>query len=309
MKFSITIPAYKTKYLDKAIQSVLCQTYSDWELIIVDDFSPEDIQAVVKNYLNDKRIRYYRNSRNCGAKNVVENWNICLSYCTGDYVICIGDDDLLKPCCLKEYSELIQKYPNLNVYHAWTEIIDEDGKVFDIQEPRPEWESGLLALYFRWKGRIQFIGDFCYKTEHLRKNGGYFFLPYAWGSDDITAFRAAIDDGVANTSVPCFQYRENRLSISSSSDDEGKMLAVKEQEKWYTKVLTELKQGNPECELTNITLNYLQEYLNTRYEVHVYSDLHKHPSHVFHWLKIRKDYHLSLFYIIKVFLGTLIKRR
>ena len=100
MTFSITIPAYKTRFLDEAIHSVIAQTYQDWQLVIVDDCSPEDLKSIVEPYLADSRVEYYRNEKNCGAVDVVDNWNICLSHCTGDYVICMGDDDRLLPCCL-----------------------------------------------------------------------------------------------------------------------------------------------------------------------------------------------------------------
>ena len=124
MKFSVTIPAYKAQFLNEAIKSVVSQTYAEWDLVIVDDCSPESLQTIVKPYLTDSRIRYYRNEKNCGAINVVDNWNICLSYCTGDYVICMGDDDRLLPTCLADYKTLIERYPNLNVYHTRTEIIN-----------------------------------------------------------------------------------------------------------------------------------------------------------------------------------------
>ena len=78
MKFSITIPAYKAAFLPEAIESCLAQTYSDFELIVVDDASPEDIAGIVHRY-EDRRIKYYRNEHNYGAINVVENWNRCLA--------------------------------------------------------------------------------------------------------------------------------------------------------------------------------------------------------------------------------------
>ena len=83
MKFSITIPAYRSQFLKEAINSVVNQTWQDWELVIVDDCSPEDLRSVVNPFLADSRISYYRNEKNCGAINVVDNWNICLSHCTG----------------------------------------------------------------------------------------------------------------------------------------------------------------------------------------------------------------------------------
>ena len=114
MKFSVTIPAYKAKFLKEAIVSALSQPYKNFELIIVDDDSPENLKAIVDSF-SDTRIRYYRNLQNCGAVNVVDNWNICLSYCTGEYVICMGDDDRLLPNCLNEYFGLIVSYWFLDV--------------------------------------------------------------------------------------------------------------------------------------------------------------------------------------------------
>lgn len=159
MEFSITIPAFKQKYLYEAIESCLAQTYKDFELIIVDDASPEDLKSVVDRF-QDSRIRYYRNEKNCGALHVVDNWNICLGYAKGDYVICMGDDDCLLPSCLEEYSKLIDKYPDLDIYHGMTEIIDENGNVTNMQEARPEREGMYSMISGRLRNsRLQYIGD------------------------------------------------------------------------------------------------------------------------------------------------------
>lgn len=244
MNFSIIIPAFKKTFLDEAIQSVCTQTYQDWELIIVDDCSPENLYAIVEPYLKDQRIRYYRNEKNCGAVDVVDNWNICFSYCKGDYVICMGDDDRLLPCCLAEYKTLIEKYPGLNVYHARTEIINEEGRVVDHQEERPEWESVLSLVWNRWASRNkQYIGDFCYNAQFLKGVGGYYKLPLAWGSDDVTAAMAAKEGGIANTKTCGFQYRENSQTITSSSKNARlKLDATLEQYEWFGNLLTELSQ-------------------------------------------------------------------
>lgn len=234
MKFSVTIPSYKSRYLKEAIESIVTQTYENWELVIVDDCSPENLYDIVAPFLSDSRIRYYRNKKNCGAVDVVDNWNICLEYCTGEYVICIGDDDRLKQCCLEEYRKLIEKYPGLEIYHARTEIIDENSAPKFLQEERPEWESALSLLWNRWDNREnQYIGDFCYDTQALRRNGGYYKLPLAWGSDDISAVRAATSKGIANTLIPCFEYRQNSQTITSSKNARTKLEATLASHKWF----------------------------------------------------------------------------
>ncbi len=246
MKFSITIPAYKSHFLNEAVRSVVSQTYPDWELIIVDDCSPEDLHSIVEPFLTDNRIQYHRNKQNFGAVNVVDNWNKCLSYCTGDYVICMGDDDRLQSCCLEEYKKLIEKYPALNVYHTRTEIIDEKGKVIALQESRPEWESAISLLWHRWADRdLQFMGDFCLRTSFLKGIGGYFKLPLAWGTDDATSFIAAQENGIANTQVFCFQYRESPYTISRSPAYAKIKIEVQtRQYHWYQKMLEELSSSH-----------------------------------------------------------------
>ena len=218
MKFSITIPAFKRAFLHEAIESCLAQTYEDFELIIVDDASPEDLKSVVDQF-DDKRIRFYRNEKNCGALNVVDNWNICLGYAQGDYVICMGDDDKLLPSCLETYGRPIEKYPDLNLYHALTEIIDEHSQFMRMQEMRPEREGLFSMIYGRLFGaRMQYIGDWMIRTDFLRSIGGYVDYPFAWGSDDMTAYLAAQGKGVANAQIPMFEYRESSVTISRSGN-------------------------------------------------------------------------------------------
>ena len=104
--FSILIPAYKQKFLKIAIESCLLQTYSNLEVVILNDNSPEKLKCVI-NEFNDSRIKYYENNKNYGSERLVDTWNKGISLCTGDFVICMGDDDCLKPNCLKCYYNII----------------------------------------------------------------------------------------------------------------------------------------------------------------------------------------------------------
>ena len=293
-KFSITIPAYKRTYLKDAIDSCLVQTYKDFELIIVNDSSPEDLESIVRLY-SDTRIRYYKNEINCGAVNVVDNWNKCLEYATGDYIICMGDDDMLLPNCLEEYDKLIGKYPGLGVYHAWTQIINENGEFVNITEARPEYESVYSLIWHRWDNRNkQFIGDFLFDANLLRKNGGFYKLPLAWASDDLTATIAAAQNGIANTQSICFSYRVNSQTISSSNYSDIKMDAIIEESKWYevflkTKPTTELDIKFWECIIRIMHLHFEKQKGQT-----VAKDLKSNSLlRVIHWIKKRKKYNLN----------------
>lgn len=294
-KFSITIPAFKARYLAEAIESCLNQTYQYFEVIIVDDCSPENLGSIVSPYLKDNRVRFYRNEKNCGAVDVVDNWNICLGYCTGDYVICMGDDDRLKPCCLEEYSKLIQQYPGIGLVHGWTEIIDENGDFLSMQHPRPLFEGAMSLWWNRWNGRgTQYIGDWCFNVEQLRKEGGFYKVPLAWSSDDISAVRAAALNGVANTQVLCFEYRQNRYTISSSGNADMKMNAILKERQWYRDFIKQYESSDPAEQKYKVLLeSELEQHFREKFKLQLAGFMKDNAMSVFHWLKVKSKYGLS----------------
>ena len=111
---SFVLPAYKAQFLKEAIASILSQTYQNFELVIVDDASPEDLESIVSEF-NDIRVRYYRNEQNIGGTDLVKQWNHCLTFATGDYVILAADDDVYDKEFLAEAERLFKKYPNVPV--------------------------------------------------------------------------------------------------------------------------------------------------------------------------------------------------
>jgi len=95
---SICIPTYKgERTLGAAIESVLAQTLTDFELVVIDDQSPDGTKVLVANYA-DERIRYVRNEANLGPQG---NWNRCLSESRGKYFKLLPHDDVLDPACLQ----------------------------------------------------------------------------------------------------------------------------------------------------------------------------------------------------------------
>ena len=307
--FSILVPAYKSAYLRECIDSIMVQTYKNFELIIVDDASPENLKAIVDKY-DDSRIRYYRNETNVGAVDVVDNWNKCLGYATGDYVICMGDDDRLLPNCIEEYDKLITKYPGLGVYHAWTEIIDENSEFLDVSSARPEFESAYSLIWHRMDHRNkQYVGDFLFNKKKLIRNGGFYKLPLAWGSDDISAVIAAIPYGVANTQIVTFQYRKSPLTLSSTGNVEVKVKALMKQEKWYKDFLQK-KTDNEQDEkfrikIADIYVSYFEKQIASKISVDVNNNL----FHIFKWIAKRREYGFDnkvLIYVFKSFLRNIV---
>lgn len=215
--------------------SVLVQSYEHFELIIVNDNSPEDLDSIVHEF-SDARLSYYKNTQGFGAIDVVGNWNRCLEYANGDYVICMGDDDRLLPNCLEQYLSLIKQYPNLDVYHARFELIDESSNIhrFNYVDKRKEFETPYELLKNRFKNRYQFIGDHLFRASELKSKGGFISFPCAWFSDEITVALLAGRKGMATTESVVFQYRVNKRTISNNAAlTDAKLKACEEARDWY----------------------------------------------------------------------------
>jgi len=95
---SVCIPTYMgAELIGTAIESVLFQTFNDFELIIIDNNSTDGTETIVGKY-NDPRIRFLRNDRNLGPEG---NWNRCLTEARGRYFKLLPHDDLLSLNCLE----------------------------------------------------------------------------------------------------------------------------------------------------------------------------------------------------------------
>lgn len=105
-RVSVCIPTYLgAAHLAATIESVLAQRFVDFELIIVNDNSPDETDQVVSNY-NDPRIRYLKNSHNLGPEG---NWNRCLEEARGEFFKLLPQDDLIYPDTLQRQTDILER--------------------------------------------------------------------------------------------------------------------------------------------------------------------------------------------------------
>ena len=101
------MPSYNTaKYISDSIKSVISQTYSNWELLIVDDCSTDQTESVIAPFLGDKRIRYFKNSQRRGA---AMSRNYALREAKGRWMAFLDSDDLWKPNKLANQISFMKK--------------------------------------------------------------------------------------------------------------------------------------------------------------------------------------------------------
>ncbi|GEM_PF-3152458 len=141
---SFCIPTFnRDAYLRQTLDSALNQTEKDFEIIVVDDASPDSTEKVVREY-SDPRIRYYRNDKNLG---VPKNYNYVFSLARGEYLCLLEDHDLLAPNYLKELLPLFKTNPKLSFAFCSIVMIDQNGeKQIKYSHPFPQIFSGKKAL-------------------------------------------------------------------------------------------------------------------------------------------------------------------
>lgn len=237
---SVAIPAYKSKFIKQAIDSVLNQTYINLELIIVNDKSPDDLTSIVNSY-EDKRIRYYINEQNIGGQDPVANWNKCLSYANGQFFAMLCDDDLYEVSFIDEMLKLAAQFSHCNIFRGRVKIIDENCNVTNYYPTSPLFESSEDYMWHVFKGlRMQTISEFFYRTDYLKQSGSFVSLPCAWNSDYLTIFKLSQNGGIASSYKILVTFRMSGINISSNYKiNNGKKLQANKQAIGIIKSLTD----------------------------------------------------------------------
>jgi glycosyltransferase involved in cell wall biosynthesis len=227
---TIAIPAYKTEFLYQTIASAMLQTYTNIEVIVVDDKSPHNVKAVLDQF-NDKRLRYHRNMENLGAKDPAGNWNKCLSLAHGEYFALLCDDDIYEPTFIQTLISLAAEHPTVNVFRARCAIVDESGGIEEMFPSSPLWETSEDYMWHVFKGlRRQTISEFLYRSDYIKKSGGYVRLPFAWNADYVSVFNFSMEGGIVSTNSILVKFRMSGMNISSRTKENGeaKLLANNE---------------------------------------------------------------------------------
>ena len=135
-RITIGLPVYNgEKYLAQALDSILAQTFTDFELIISDNASTDQTQAISQEYAQkDMRIRYQRNERNIGA---APNYNRVFQQASGEFFKWAAYDDLIAPEFLAKCVEVLEQHPDVILCYPRVKLIDSLGEVRENYDPQP----------------------------------------------------------------------------------------------------------------------------------------------------------------------------
>lgn len=130
---SVCIPTYNyARFLPEAIESILRQTFTDFELLIIDDGSTDDTAAVVQKFAaQDARIRFRINNPNLG---MVNNWNLCLREARGEFIkFVFADDYLASPQALQEMLAPLLADSSISLVASARNLVDAESQVLQVR--------------------------------------------------------------------------------------------------------------------------------------------------------------------------------
>lgn len=194
MKVSVVMCSYNvSRFIDQAIQSIVQQTYQDWELIISDDCSTDNTVELIKPYLSDSRIKLVQQPKNLGY---VRNKNTALQMATGELITQLDSDDSCHAERLEKQVAAFKAIPELKACGTGFNVIEENNSLKEkgpvvkegfitelmqeypfslvgIMMPKDVWEtSGYLNEYFAGS-----VGEDIYLVWHINLRYPIYCIP------------------------------------------------------------------------------------------------------------------------------------
>lgn len=146
-RVSVGLPVFNGEsYIEEALDSILAQTYTNFELIISDNASTDRTPEMCRDYAaKDSRIRYFRNPENLGG---VPNYNRAFELSSGEYFKWAAHDDVLAPTYLEECVQVLDGSPDVVLVHPQTKIIDQRSIVTENYDVRLRTDSSRPSVRF-----------------------------------------------------------------------------------------------------------------------------------------------------------------
>lgn len=194
MKFSIIMPSYNHAcFLEETLEGVLAQTYTNWELLILDDKSSDDSLSIIETYAKrDERIKSLPNSENLGT---YRTQNRGLDYATGDFAAILNSDDAWAPKKLELQAKLLSEHPDSVFSYTRCLLIDRDSQPLPEQNHHRDYPTEEYQNVLPWLLHVNQIAasSLVFKLGTVR-----FQEAYGYSGDWIASIM------LARQSMACF---------------------------------------------------------------------------------------------------------
>lgn len=216
-KVSVIIPAYNgDRYIAEAIDSVIGQTYSNYEIIVVDDGSTDNTSHVVRQYGDREaypagnRVRYLSQTN----QGVAASRNLGLAAAKGEYIAFLDQDDVFLPHKLASQVALLDKDPDLGIANSGWQIVDEEGVKAAVQpwQQIPNLNSANLII---WKP--VFLGAMLFRHSWLKRSPQFDPALSQTPDVDLVLRLAAMGCPAAWVETATVKYRQHDANASKNT--------------------------------------------------------------------------------------------
>ncbi|MCG8589944.1 MAG: glycosyltransferase family 2 protein [Proteobacteria bacterium] len=201
-RVSVVVPAYnRERFLEESLQSILRQTYRDFELLVIDDGSSDRTVEIAESQ-GDARVRVASNGRNLG---IPATRNRGLDLASGEFIAWMDSDDVAHPTRLARQVAFLDSHPRHAVVGSYARWVDEQGRPFKLRR-RPLRSADIRA-------RMLFVGGFTNTTTTGRRavlEKYRYRETFALGSDVDVWSRLCLEHEVANLPAVLVDHRTHR---------------------------------------------------------------------------------------------------
>ena len=291
VKVSIIIPAYNgDRYIAEAIEGILTQTYSDYEIIVVDDGSTDNTRQIIQQY--GDRIQYLSQTN----QGVAASRNLGLKASQGEYIAFLDQDDVFLPHKLASQATLLDQNPALGIVNSGWQIVNEQGEVQAAVKPWQQIPNLNLADLIIWKP--VFLGAMLFRRSWLDRSSGFDTTLEQTPDVDLVLKLAMMGCPAAWVKQTTVKYRQHQDNASKNT-----LLQAQELEQILERFFTqsnlplEVKTLESESRYQSLIWSawrlhqtgYLTQMSNYLYKSWFYS--HKYPTEIIlNWLKSFKNY-------------------
>jgi glycosyltransferase involved in cell wall biosynthesis len=257
---SVLLPVYNSeKYIHNAIQSVLNQTFKNFELIVLNDGSSDSSLEIAEHYADtDKRVRVYSHENRGICRTLQKGVNLAL----GKYTARMDADDIALPQRFEQQVQYLENNPSCVVLGTGTIVIDPQDNLLYAVEVTQGHEAILLEL-LQWKGSRICHPTVMMRTDAVRAVGGY-VQEYHWEDIDLFLKLAKVGQ-LENLPQKLLKHRLHLSSITHTRNNDTKLNEIKQE--IYLKAIENLHLSTDFCQQNNLSLpqpidtsDYYSEY-------------------------------------------------
>lgn len=233
-KVSVIVPNYNhARYLKARIDSILNQTFQDFELILLDDCSTDNSVELLQSYAGHPHVSHIvLNDRNTGSPFL--QWQKGIDLAQGEYVWIAESDDTAQPEFLSTTVAVLDQYPQAALCYTGSRLIDEDGH--DLHRDINQWGNRKLNLPEKhsvidgrrfaarnlyWRNYIANASAVLSRADHLRRIDLHDCIRMRYSGDWLFWFRMALTGDVAEVYADLNNFRQHTQKVTVKAEHNG----------------------------------------------------------------------------------------